>query len=49
MYGCEAIADIKTDIEKTLERCIEIEPKMIRLGIFKQLLVAIARIFAPML
>ena len=49
MYGCKSIADIKTDIDETLEKSGEVTKDMLKTGIFTRLMRAVVRIFAPML
>ena len=49
LYNCESIADLKKDINDTLNKCIEISPKMLKTNIFNKMFRALVRIFAPML
>jgi cardiolipin synthase len=49
MYGCDSIADLKADIDNTLEKCIEITPSMLKTGLLTRFLRAVVRIFAPLL
>ncbi len=49
MYGTDTVLDIKKDIENTLEMCIEITPKMLKVGGFRRFLRASLRIFAPLM
>ena len=54
MYGTDSIADIKADIDETLERSIGIKSEMLKEGIYSRFLTSrlihsIVRIFAPML
>ncbi|MBQ7344031.1 MAG: cardiolipin synthase [Clostridia bacterium] len=54
MYKTESIADIKADIDETVEKCIEITPEVLAKSINSRFLTpkvihAIVRIFAPML
>ncbi|MBQ8208932.1 MAG: cardiolipin synthase [Clostridia bacterium] len=49
MYGCEAIKDIKKDLDETLDKCIRVTPGMMKTGIVTRFIRAVVRIFAPML
>ena len=49
MYKCYSIKDIKADIDKTLERSVEITSNHLKTGFFTRFVRAIVRIFAPML
>ena len=49
MYGCEAIADIKADIDNTLAKSIEITESMLKTGIITRAVRSLVRIFSPML
>ena len=49
MYNCSAVCDIRRDIDETLEKCIEITPDMLKKGVFSRLVIALVRIFSPML
>ena len=49
MYRCDSILDMKKDIEKTLERCIQITPNTLKTGPVTRLVRSVVRIFAPML
>lgn len=49
LYDCESIADIKKDIDETVERSLLVTEDMLKKGIFTRILCAVIRIFAPML
>lgn len=49
MYRCDSIMDIKKDIEETMEKSIEVNPKMLKTGLFTRFVRSVVRIFAPML
>ncbi|MBO5109416.1 MAG: cardiolipin synthase [Clostridia bacterium] len=49
LYRCEAIKDLKADIENTLEKCIQITPEMIKTNIAQRFFRSVVRIFAPMM
>lgn len=49
MYRCDAIAELKSDIDATLEKSIEITPDMLKKGVLTRLVRSVVRIFAPML
>jgi cardiolipin synthase len=49
MYRCACIADLKTDLEKTLEQCILADEKTAKTSPVMRLVRAIGRIFAPLL
>ena len=49
LYNCESIKDLKSDIVDTINKSIEITPKMLKTNIFNKIFRALVRIFAPML
>ena len=49
MYGCEAVSDIKKDIEDTLSKSIEITEDMLKTNIVNRFIRALVRVLAPML
>lgn len=49
MYNTDVIVDIKNDFEKTLEKSVRIDKKMLKINIFKRFFRAIVRVFAPLL
>jgi len=49
MYKCNSIKDLKTDIEKTMAKSIEITPDMLKTGLLTRFIRSVVRIFAPML
>lgn len=49
MYKCNAIKDLKEDIEDTLTKCIEVTPDMLKTNLLQRFIRAVVRIFAPML
>ncbi len=49
MYGCDAIGDIKKDLDGILDKSIEITEDKLKTGIIVRFVRAIVRIFAPML
>ena len=49
MYKCNAIKDLKADIEDTLTKCIEVTPDMLKTNLLQRFIRAVVRIFAPML
>ena len=49
MYRCDAIRDLKADIDDTLAKSIEITPDMLKTGLIMRFIRAVVRIFAPML
>lgn len=49
MYRCESIKDLKTDIEVTMAKSIEITPDMLKTGLITRFIRSVVRIFAPML
>lgn len=49
LYNCECINDLKTDIDNTLKKSIEITKSMLKTNIFNRMFRALVRIFAPML
>jgi len=49
MYRCESIKDLKSDIDETMAKSIEINPDMLKTGLFTRFIRSVVRIFAPML
>lgn len=49
MYKCSAVRQIKDDIERTLSKCIEVTPEMIRPGLISVIIRSVVRVFAPLL
>ena len=49
MYDCDSIKDLKTDMEDTLRKSIEVTPKMLKTNLLQRFIRAVVRIFAPML
>ena len=49
MYRCDSINDLKTDIEETMAKSIEVTPDMLRTGLVTRFVRSVVRIFAPML
>jgi cardiolipin synthase len=49
MYRCESIKDLKTDIEVTMAKSIEVTHDMLKTGIITRFIRSVVRIFAPML
>ena len=49
MYKCDAIFDLKADIDETIEKSIKITEDMLKTGLLTRLIRSVVRIFAPML
>jgi cardiolipin synthase len=49
MYDCDSIKDLKSDMEETLSKSIEVTPEMLKTNLLKRFIRAVVRIFAPML
>lgn len=49
MYKCAAIADLKKDIEATMDKSIFITDKHVKTNLLQKIIRAVVRIFAPML
>lgn len=49
LYKCACLADLKRDIEQTLEKCIKITPDLIKVKPLQRFFRALIRIFAPLL
>ena len=49
LYGCKAVADVKEDFLKSLEKCREIKEEDCRWGIVREAVISCLRIFAPLL
>ena len=49
MYDCESIKDLKSDMEETLRKSIEVTPEMLKTNLLQRFIRAVVRIFAPML
>lgn len=49
MYQCKAVQDLRSDMEETLKKCIEVTPGMVKNNLLQRMICAVVRIFAPML
>ena len=49
MYDCESIKDLKSDMEETLSKSIEVTPEMLKTNLLQRFIRAVVRILAPML
>ena len=49
MYDCESIKNLKTDMEDTISKSIEVTPDMLKTNLLQRFIRAVVRIFAPML
>jgi len=49
LYNCDSIKDLKKDIVDTIDKSIEINPKMLKTNLFNRFFRSVVRIFAPML
>ena len=49
MYDYKIIKDLKLDMEHTLRKGIEVNPKMLKTNLLQRVIRAVVRIFAPML
>lgn len=49
MYQCEAIKDLKADMEDTFNKSIEMKADMLKANLLQRFICAVVRIFAPML
>ena len=49
MYKCDSIADLKADIDDTIDKSVEITQDMLKKGPITRFIRALVRIFAPML
>ena len=49
MYRCDAIKDLKHDMEETFEKSIQVTPDMLKTSLLQSFIRAIVRIFAAML
>ncbi len=49
MYKCAAVADLEADMVQTMEKCIKIQPEMLKTDVLTRFIRAVVRIFAPML
>ncbi|MBQ3215858.1 MAG: cardiolipin synthase [Oscillospiraceae bacterium] len=49
MYRCECLEDIRMDFEATLEKCIRVDESQIQWPLWKRLLRAVLKVFAPMM
>ena len=49
MYRCDAVRDLKRDMEDTLEKCIPVTKEMLKTSLLQRFICAVVRIFAPML
>ena len=49
MYNCKAVTELKSDMDATLTKCIEVTPDMLKTNLLQGFIRAVVRIFAPML
>ena len=49
MYRCDAVKDLKADMEATLAKCIEVTTDLLKTNLLQRFICAVVRIFAPML
>lgn len=49
MYKCEAAKALKTDMEETFTKCIEVTHEMIKTNLLQRFICAAVRVFAPMM
>ena len=49
LYGCKAVADVKEDFLKSLEKCREIKEEDCLWGIVREAVISCLRIFAPLM
>lgn len=49
LYNCDCLKDLKIDIKNTIDKSIEITPKMLKTSLFNRFFRSLVRIFAPML
>lgn len=49
MYRCDAVRDLKCDMEETIEKCIPVTKDMLKTSLLQRFVCAVVRIFAPML
>ncbi len=49
MYRCDSIKALKSDIEETIKKSIEVTPDMLKTGLITRFVRSVVRIFAPML
>ena len=49
MYDYKTIKDLKSDMEETLRKSIEVTPEMLKTNLLQRFIRAVVRIFAPML
>lgn len=49
MYRCASIADLKADIEDTLEKCIPVTANTLKTNLLQKFICAVVRVLAPML
>lgn len=49
MYQCDAVKSLKSDMENTFLKCIEVTPDMLKTKLLQRFICAVVRILAPML
>ncbi len=49
MYGTQSIADMKSDIDATLDKSMEVTPEMLKINLPTRIIRSLVRAFAPML
>jgi phosphatidylserine/phosphatidylglycerophosphate/cardiolipin synthase-like enzyme len=49
MYRCRCLTDIRMDFEATLEKCIPVDESQIQWPVWRRLMRAVLKVFAPMM
>lgn len=49
LYRCKSVADLKADIENTMERSLEILPDKLKSNVLQRFIRSVVRIFAPLM
>lgn len=49
LYGCDCLKELKADMDATLDKCIKVEPSMLKHNFMYRFFCSLIRIFAPLL
>lgn len=49
LYGCDCLKELKADMDATLDKCIRINPSMLKHNFMYRFFCSLIRIFAPLL
>ena len=49
LYDCDCLADLKMDMEETLEKCVRIYPENLKHNMANRFFCSLIKIFAPLM